>query len=259
MPTTTDILTVRLDAPTPALELTLRHASPFWELTIQNFSAAPFVIDNREFVFAAGGALTIARRTRTPSFRFQISARGWAWYAPDSWAYTVQITPPKTPLDTPTVTVSNRVTGAPLTTLSFARPIYISSVLPLEATVSPTVVTLKNTSTDTTLYLGPDPLYPGDTMFIGREDVAALPYIQTPLAPTKFYDLTFSAMGMSVTLVPPAPPPVQTDPDFDAAAFFPHVLQQLYFRDRALLTDILLTQGFTPGQIATFLAAVAEF
>jgi hypothetical protein len=91
--------------------------------------------------------------------------------------------------------------------------------------------------------------------------VGDIPHIRTPDGALYSIATTSVTKGLSVTLVSAAPPPapVQADPDFDAAAFFPHVLQQLYFRDRALLTDILLTQGFTPGQIATVAAAITEF
>lgn len=272
MPSSTaDILVANLAS--PALTLTLRRRSPFWELTIQNNRDLPVYVDNRESLPANGGKFTICRRSRRPSFTVQISNLPTAWYTPGNWANKLQISPPTSRIDAPTVTVTDVFSAVAITTLSFVRPIHRTALLPLEATVSPTVITLKNTSTDTTLQYGEDPMYPGDTLFIGHEDAADIPPIRTPDG-TVYSVAAAVTTGLSVTLVSPPPaaaamreaegaPAVgegaPADPDFDAATFFPHVLQQLHFRDPALLTDILRTQGFTPGQIAAFLAAVTEF
>lgn len=239
MPTVTDILTARVAE--PALTLTLRHASPFWDLTLQNTGTVPIWIDYRERI-PAGDSITISRRARRiPAFRLLVGN------------YAVRITPPATPLDLPTVTVQDD-------TFSFARPVHRSTLLPLEATASPTTITLTNTSTDATLYIGPDSFYPGDILFIDPRDLP----LNIGAPDGAIYEVTVSVIkGLSVTLVIPAPPPpppaeTEVDPDFNAVGFFPHVLQQLYFRDVALLMDILQTQGFTPGQVAAFLIAVAK-
>lgn len=153
---------------TPALELTLEHHSPFWDLTLRNQGATTLWVDRKHGV-DPDEMITIRSRTRTPAFHLSVS------------------------------------TGARSTGI-------ISKY----------------------------------TLKVNNRSVTS-----------EAYDFS-SSVSTTIDFAPPAPAPAKFDPDFNARAFYPHVLQQLFYRDRALLTSILTSQGFTPTQIVTFIASVSE-
>ncbi len=235
--------TARLDD----LEFMLCHRTPHWEFTVQNHTDATQWI-NRWTPLPAGGTYTICRRTRTPAFGLQING------------LTLEV-------DAMRVTVAKGATADFIEVPSrgwHSR----SHVLPLEVSVygtasgASTAVQYRNTSATDTLTLGGDLLLsPGETRtFTGKpwdpfgylHDI----YAKSAAGATYYCVTNVGHAGVYLAVHEwDAPAPA---PHFDAPSFYAHVLQQLRYRDPALLTDILRTQGFTAAQIAAFEDSVAE-
>lgn len=269
------------------LEFTLCHRTPHWDLTVHNRAPRTLWIDLQTPV-PPNGTYTISSRTRTPTYRLSVADKPNVWhYMPEASNLTV---------DAMRVAVTHGLAApetaiyADFSEVPTRRWRAHSHALPLEVSVygssrhgAATAVQYRNTSATDTLTLGGSPLPPGETRTVAGD----------PWSPwTCLHDIyAVSATGQNYYCVtrtgiagvyifshereaPPAPAPVPAppapappapapaavlpDPHFDAPAFYPHVLQQLSLREPALLTSILRSQGFTPGQIAAFQNSVAE-
>jgi hypothetical protein len=235
--------TARLDD----LEFTLCHRTPHWEFTVQNHTDATLWI-NRRIPLPAGGTYTICRRTRTPAFGLQIN-----WLTLEVDAMRVTVTKDGVASTSDFIEVPSRSWRAR------------SPVLPLEVSVygtargASTAVQYRNTSATDTLTLNGDLLLPpGETRTFTGKPWKPLTSLHSIYVGTTYYCVTnVDRAGVYLAASAPAPAPAP-EPHFDAPSFYAHVLQQLRYRDPALLTDILRTQGFTSGQIAAFEDSLAE-
>ena len=243
------------------LEFTLCHRTPHWDLTVHNHAAHTLWINLRTPV-PAGGTYTISSRTRTPAYRLSVSNKPNDWQA-------INLT-----VDAMRVAVTHGLAApyADFSEVPTRRWRALAAALPLEVSVygssrhgAATAVQYRNMSTTDTLTLGSSPLPPGETRTVTGNAWSPWTCLHdiyaTSAAGKRYYCVT--NVGIAGVYIfsherEAAPAPVLPDPHFDAPAFYPHVLQQLSLREPALLTSILRSQGFTPGQIAAFQNSVAE-
>lgn len=242
------------------LEFTLCHRSPHWEFTVHNRATHMIWIDWRTPV-PPNGTYTISRYCRTPRFRLWLADKHL-----DVDAMRVAITTPKDAATAPIYADFSEVPTRYWRAHSHALPLSVSVYGTARGTC--TAVQYRNTSATDTLILDDRPLPPGETRTIKGNawrpwtHLHAL-YASNPGTGKRYHCVTnvgiqgvylFSHERSEPPAPAPAPAPPAADPHFDAPAFYPLVLQQLHFRNPSLLTDILRSQGFTPGQILAFQA-----
>ena len=241
------------------LEFTLCHRTPHWELTVHNNATRTLWIQGRTPV-PAGGTYTISRYTRVPAYRLSVAYDANVWhYEPTAINLTVDAV-------RVSVTKGLAVTHADFNEVPTRSWHFTSHALPLSVSVygsargTNTAVQYRNTSTTDTLTLGCRALPPGETRTVTGKAWTPWSHLHdiyaTSAAGKRYYCVVNVGLGRVYLHThewdsAPAPAPVIPDPHFDA-------LQQLSLRNPTLLTDILRSQGFTPGQILAFQNAVAE-